>query len=372
MKALKVAILHRSVITGDAIGNDILGSYSLLERMGLLPEIVCEFYQEEILVDYRVKSDMNAARIRSAYDLLMYHHSVNWTDGETIIDAFSGPIVIKYHNITPAKFFTPYSQLYESVCELGREQTKRFAHGGKVTLWLSDSAYNALELSTIGVKSSDNVVVPPFTRADELFHIKNLAKYKPGECVDLLFVGRLAPNKGHHHLLQIISSYITLYSTDVRLSIVGAADIQLSEYSDQLPYLCEQLGITPHITWLSNISDRQLDGLLGTSHAYINASEHEGFCVPIVEAQSIGLPVITVDSTALAETTGTNQIICPLPRNDEGYDLIAGLIHEVVTNSSLRENLIHHGFKNTYERFSQEIIENLFVGSLEPILRELS
>ena len=180
------------------------------------------------------------------------------------------------------------------------------------------------------------------------------------------------PNKGHRHLLYMMSSYVGLYSDNIKLTIVGSVDDQLGRYSDELMALSDRLGVTGHVEWLSHISNQELDGLFRSCHVYINASEHEGFCVPIIEAQAIGLPVITVDSTALAETTGINQIVRPLPCNEEDYELMAGLVHEVATNSALRESLVHNGFRNAYDRFSQEPIENVFIGSMEPILRKFS
>ena len=124
-----------------------------------------------------------------------------------------------------------------------------------------------------------------------------------------------------------------------------------------------------HVNWLTHIDNEAVDRLFRSSHVYVNASEHEGFCVPIIEAQAIGLPVVTVDSTALKETAGTNQLVCMLPTCGDDYDLMAGLVHEVMVNRVLREQLIRHGFRNVYERFLPETIEDLFVSSLEPVWR---
>jgi glycosyltransferase involved in cell wall biosynthesis len=372
MKQLRIGILHQSVVIGDAIGNDVIGSYLLLERMGFTPEIVCEFPHERIASSYRVNTNLNPDRIQDDYDLIIYHHSGKWSDGEKIIISYSGLIVVKYHNVTPFAFFSFCSTNSEEFCRQGREQTTRMIRSGKAALWQSDSAYNAQELSNAGVDASINAVVPPFNRCNDLFHASCRAVYSQEQRINLLFVGRRAPHKGHQHLFHMMSSYLRLYSTNVRLRIVGSVDHQLAGYSEELMTLSEQLGITAHIEWLSHISDQELDELFCSSHVYVNASEHEGFCITNIEAQSIGLPVVTVDSTALRETTGPNQIVIPLPHREEDYDLMAGLVYEVATDSTLRQSLVRHGFKNVYERFNQETIENLFVDSLAPILRQFS
>lgn len=374
MKNIRIGICHRSVTIGDAIGNDIAGSYALLERMGFVPEIVCQFSHEKIQSFYRVNVDLNPDHVRDAYDLLIYHHSVEWVDGENIIRLFAGPVVIKYHNITPASYFAAYSKMYMDTCTLGREQTNRLVRAKNVVLWQCASTYNAQDLAEAGqgVEGSASVVAPPFMRIDELVLLDHRAVYGPGRPIDLLFVGRRAPNKGHHHLLHMMASFIDLGWSNVRLRIVGADDGELVMYNEELFALSKELDVVANVEWLAHISDQEIDDLFLSSHVYVNASEHEGFCVPVVEAQAIGLPVVTVDATAIRETIGANQIVIPLPCCDEDYDLMAGVVHEVFVNSALRQNLVSHGFRNAHERFSREIIENLFINTLEPILRGLS
>lgn len=372
MGKIRVAIIHRSVCVGDAIGNDILGSYLLLEKLGLTPEIVCQFPDREIAASFHLNTDLSPERVVNSYDFLIYHQSVDWTDGENIIDQFTGPVVCKYHNITPCEFFKPYSPSYEGVCFKGRVQTKRLVQNGTIALFQSDSVFNAAELADFGVAASINTVVPPFNRIGELIRASHCADYGPEQKIELLFVGRRVPNKGHRHLLHIVSSYVKLYSRNILLRVVGSVDGEVACYSNELMALSSQLDVTEHVEWLSHITNQELDRLFRSSHMYINASEHEGFCVPVIEAQAIGLPVVTVSSTALRETTGVNQIVCPPPVNEDDYDLMAGLVHEVATNSALRKSLVRHGFKNVYDRFSQELIENRFIGSIEPILRKFS
>src|SRR6185295_10862184 len=106
------------------------------------------------------------------------------------------------------------------------------------------------------------------------------------------------------HLLHMLDSYVRLFSDNVKLRIVGAADEQLRGYTEELLALANRLGVARHVDWLTHISNDELDKLFRRSHVYVNASEHEGFCVPIIEAQAIGLPVVTVDSTAIKETAG--------------------------------------------------------------------
>src|SRR5262249_23513164 len=204
--------------------------------------------------------------------------------------------------------------------------------------------YNAQELTELGVTASQISVVPPFNRIADMLFVRHRADYRSGECAELLFVGRRAPHKGHRHLLRMLHSYVRLFSANVRLRIVGSADKQLRGYTEELLALADRLGVARHLDWITHINNDELDRLFRRSHVYVNASEHEGFCVPIIEAQAVGLPVVTVGSTAIKETTGENQLVCPSLTIDADYDLMAGLVHEVMFNPVLRDQLIRHGF----------------------------
>lgn len=365
-----ISICHRTVNSGDAIGNDIIGSYQLLERMGFSPTVLCQFADDNVRDSMRIDCNLDPEQVSRTYDWLLYHHSIEWRGGEAIIDAFSGPVVARYHNVTPAEFFAPYTAEYEAICNRGRSQTARMTQNSRVILWQADSSYNARELFEFGVPTSRISVVPPFNRIADLLSVRHRADYRAGQRADLLFVGRRAPHKGHRHLLHMLDSYVRLFSDNVRLMIVGTADEQLRGYTEELLALADRLGVARHVDWLTHISNDELDKVFRRSHVYVNASEHEGFCVPIIEAQAIGLPVVTVDSTAIKETAGENQLVCPPLTTDEAYDLMAGLVHEVMVDPVLRDQLIRHGFCNVYDRFLPETIEDLFVSSLEPHWRE--
>jgi glycosyltransferase involved in cell wall biosynthesis len=330
---------------------------------------LCEFSNKSIEQSFRVDHNLDPQHVSTTYDILLFHHSIEWLDGEAIINAFSGPIVAKYHNITPAEFFKPYSPRYEQICRAGREQSARLVAGDRVMLWQADSSYNAEELRKLGVSPQRLAVVPPFNRIIQSIFKRHNADYRDGQRVELLFVGRRSPNKGHRHLVHILDSYTQLFSRNVILRIVGNVDEVLGSYSDEMLALAGRLGVTQHIEWLTHISDDEVTGLFRSSHVYVNASEHEGFCVPIVEAQSIGLPIVTANAAAVEETAGDNQIVCRPPICNDDYDLMAGLIHDVVTNHQLRDQLVRSGFRNAYERFLPDTIEDLFVSSLEPVWR---
>ena len=317
-----------------------------------------------------MSSGLTAAEMAVRFDLLLYHHSVEWPLGEACIAGFAGPVIVKYHNITPSSFFEPYSSRYADVCTRGRLETGRLATFTNVVHWQADSAFNADEIRRLGVVDERISVIPPFMRCDELFKSTRRAQYEVSGPIELLFVGRRAPNKGHRHLLQTMKSCRELFPTEpVHLTIVGAVDNQLSGYYRELEELERTLGVSSHVRWFPHLSDESVREMFETSHVYLNLSEHEGFCVPAVEAQALGVPVVTSRTSALPETVGDGQLIVSEPRCAADYDAIAGIVLSVARDPVLRGKLLAAGYRNVYRRFTSEVLGNRFLEAMSPWLR---
>lgn len=357
---------------GDAIGNDILGTYNLLTKMGFECWLVGEFIHKSIEAQYKVDTDFNSMHINYQYDVIIYHHSIFWEDGGQLLICCTKPIVVKFHNITPPYFFDTYSQLYMENCQKGIDQIFTLANNFNVRLWQTDSKFNFCDLKKYGVDEGLIKIVPPFNRTDLLRKKINSTFFNNQDVVKILFVGRHAPNKGHLSLLMVLATYRAIFSDRISLKIIGNNnDPQIEKYNQEVQQLIFKLGLSGIVEIVSHVSDQELDNLFLDSHIYLNLSEHEGFCVPIIEAQSVGLPVVTTEACALRETAGFNQMVLPHPTTEEDFELYAEVVHEIVVNRKLREKLVISGLKNVRERFSQEILENLFISSIEPVVRRL-
>ena len=356
----RVALAHQSVVWGDAIGNDIVGMYRLLEALGFEPVIVGEVHRHQF-ADLATIAAKDAEL--SSCSLLIYHHSQFWATGETLLEGVECPVIFRYHNITPPHFFAPYSARYASLCEDGRRLTRQLAGFGGAHLWLADSKFNASDLVANGVDSGNIVVSPPFNRIHNMLRLPRLACYD-GKVIDILFVGRLAPNKGHRHLLRVVHALTGELGYCARLRIVGAIDPELDGYHRDLRTMIAELQLEPCVELLPHCSERELETLFQTAHFFACFSEHEGFCVPIIEAQAIGLPVVGAATTAVGETAGLNQLMNVLPLGSSDYSFYARLIVEAFENANLRATVANIGERNVRERFSEEPIENGFTDAV--------
>ena len=280
-RAPVIAIAHGSVASGDAIGNDILGMYRLFSSMGLETSVLAESIEERLATQLRVIELATTGRVTA--DLLIYHHSIYWEQGEQILDRFRGQVVFRYHSVTPPSFFEPYSPLLTQLCANGIKQTRRLIKRFGRSFWLADSEFNRSELITSGANPYRVLVISPFNIAEQ-FLSEPKESHSP---VRVLFVGRFAPNKGHCDLVGIVHSYINLFGNDIELNVVGPINmVHLGGYVQEVQDLIDDLGLRNHVRITPAVPFEALKELFRNSSVFLCCSRHEGFCLPAIEAQS--------------------------------------------------------------------------------------
>ena len=154
------------------------------------------------------------------------------------------------------------------------------------------------------------------------------------------------------------------FSRPIKARIVGTLDPALNDYYDRIVRDINDLGLFAHVEVLPHCGDNELIELYRRSHLYVCLSEHEGFNVPITEAQAVGLPVLGAGAGATGETAGPGQLFSEVPRSAEADYFYASLIEEVFTDKNLRAQLTLAGEHNVRERFTDEVIENAFVSAI--------
>ena len=365
LPVVRIAICHRAVLTSDAIGHDILGMYRLFCDMGFHVAVVGEVFDAGSSAKMRT---MHLATANpAAFDLIIYHHSINWTEGEAFLRTFSGVVVFRYHSITPPAYLEPYSLPFAEQCLKGIQQTERLiGQFGNAAYWVADSFFNRDDLIERGANPARVTVAPPFNLVSDY-----LAPAAPreGRTVRALFVGRFVPQKAHKDLILIVDTYLRHLDDAIELRLVGTVDPNFQAYFDELQTLVDELGIRDHVHISSGVSYDELTRLLRESTVFLCCSRHEGFCVPVIEAQAASLPVISINAGALAETLGSGQIVCDPPEAANDYLFYAYIIREIARNPGLRQVLIANGQRNVITRFLPEVVENQFLASLIPALK---
>ena len=244
--------------------------------------------------------------------------------------------VIQYHNITPAHFFAPYDSGIFRIAALGREELKALV--GHVDVALGDSEYNRQELETLGFNTTGVVpIIVDTTRITESPVEPALEETLLGDgLANILFVGRIAPNKKIEDIIRLAEHYKRYVDTDYRFIFVGRTDAVPRYYNTILALIAEYQMPRDRFVFTGTVTDSELATYYRASHAYVSLSEHEGFCVPLVEAMAADIPVLAFGATAVPETLG-GAGICFSPKDLEYAAEMLGLL---VYDDTVRSDII--------------------------------
>lgn len=359
----RIAILTPSLSTADAVSNDVLGMFDVLTKNNHDVRIFAETHS----LNHSAVYDLVRLRsfLKNPTDVLLYHHSRGWDPGLQLIKELHCRRVIRYHNVTPAKFFVGFSATDQELCERGRRELIEIA-AAQCDLYLSASAFSMRELIEIGAAASRSFVVPPFHHIDRLARItadpQTLKKYS-GDTANILSVGRVVPHKSFHHLIEVFAHYHYDYNKNSRLIIVGKGGEGLNSYSKLLHSAVQKLDLTNNVVFAGGVSDEVLKAYYLVASAFVTVSEHEGFCVPLVEAMSMELPITAYASTAIPETLGNAGVVWP----ERKPRLIAETIDRFVKDSDVRKALGQRGQRRYHTMFSNETLERTFLQAMSKL-----
>jgi glycosyltransferase involved in cell wall biosynthesis len=353
----RIAILTPTLTAADAVSNDVLSMQRLLSARHHDVRI----FAENASVAGKEIQGASAALsyLRGTDDVLIYHHSIGWDRGLATMKAATCRKIVKYHNVTPPEFFDGISEHHRSLCENGRSQLKQIVDCHP-DLYLAASEFNKGDLISAGSEEHKTSVVAPFNHADQLrageadFEI--LDTYTDG-CVNLLTVGGVRPNKAHDAVIEAFATYYYQFDGQARLFIVGAENAAFAQYTTRLRELIESWSIDSRIVFTGEVSDEALKAYYLLADAFLMTSEHEGFCVPLVEAMAMKVPIVAYASTAIPETAGDSALIW----SERDPYLMAQSIDFLLADETARMTLMMRGSQRYEQRFSNRAIEKQFL-----------
>lgn len=314
---------------GDAIGHEVLGIQRVLRDAGYESAIYVETADprlEELTADYR---DM-VAGIRPE-DLLIHHFSIGSRASRTAY-ALPGRMALIYHNITPPEYFIGVHKDLVKLCFRGRRELT--AYIDRCELALGDSEYNRRELEDLGFPRTGVLpVVPDFAHLDVTPDRARVAAFDDA-WTNIMFVGRVIPNKRFENVIRAFHVYRTRHNPRARLMLVGSYS-GFERYLAMLQGLVARLG-TPDVHFLGHVSNEELTALYDTADLFLCASEHEGFCVPLIEAFYKGVPVLAFAATAVPATMDGGGVL--YDTTDPGE--IARLMEAVLDDQRLEEAVV--------------------------------
>ena len=330
-------MLHQLVAgfrLGDAISNEAIRIRDLCAAHGLKSDIRCP--PENASPDDRhltLPIDDLAAHV-GPEDVALLHLSIG-SRCNAVFPTLPCRRVILYHNVTPSSYFRLLSPRIAETLAEGRRQVAALRDAAHSN-W-ADSKFNAAELTEMGF--SDVRVLPLMFDAcgpaSGPAHPGMLSRLSDPPTTNLLFVGRLAPNKRHDKLLSIFAAYIRAVDPEARLVIVGGSG-EAEAYKALLLGSAYEL-VAKNVMFTEFLDDPKLRACYASASAFVCASDHEGFCAPLLEAMAWRIPVFAAASCAVPETMdGAGVLFSP----DSPPEAIAETIGRVLGDKPLKEAVL--------------------------------
>ena len=320
-----VPALHR----GDAIGDSARLMRDAFRRWG----------HEADVRALELDADLEGDGLRwagpggGAADTVILHYALP-SPLTAALGEFPGRRVLLHHNITPPEFFTSWDAEMARICTIGRGELAGLRD--VVQLGLGDSEYNRQELETAGFAPTG--VLPIYLDFERYREPPDpvLRRILDDGRTNILFVGRVAPNKRHDQLLRLAACWKRFISPDVRLVLVGKGPRRRA-WADALQSLMYELGFTAaEVLFTGHVSHRELLACYAAADVFVSMSEHEGFGVPLVEAMLMDVPILARRCAAVPHTLGSAGVLF----DDDPLDEVAEVAYRLATDPALREGVL--------------------------------
>lgn len=337
-------------VTGATPGNAIMAEAQVMQAALQAWGYSSHIFAERIHATLQRTVRPYTAYRPSAGDLLLFHYSLG-SDLSDFVLGCAAPLLLRYHNVTPARYLAGAHPWLRAGAEKGRRDLPRFA--ARTALALADSPYNAQELIAAGFA---NTAVLPLIQPTELYEAAPdtavLSRFRDGR-TNLLFVGRIAPNKRQEDLLKALYFYRQI-DPQARLLLVGSED-GAGQYGRWLRGFVQQFGLQEAVHFGGHVSTAQLAAYYRAADVFVCLSEHEGFCQPLVESMMFDVPILAFAETAVPGTLGNAGVMVTAKQ----FPVIAELIHLLVTDAQLRQEVIA-GQQARRQAFAQDALLQQF------------
>ncbi len=351
-----VPALHR----GDAVGDSARLMRDAFRRWGHAADVWALELDHDLRGDGRAFSDFRAG---GPEDVVILHYALP-SPLTAALRAHRGRRLLLHHNITPPEFFAPWDEELARICRLGRDELHTLV--GHVELALGDSEYNRRELVALG-----------FERTGVLPIYLDFARYRDGAgrplagnralrrllddgLVNLLFVGRLAPNKCQADLIRLASCWRRFVSPDVRLLLLGKPPRRRG-YLDALQRLAYEEGFTSdEVVFAGHVEHDELLACYRAARVFVSMSAHEGFGVPLVEAMLMDVPVLAYSAAAVPDTLGGAGV----QFHEKHFAELSELAHLLARDEALRARVLS-GQRRRVEAFAPAAVEAALRGYLD-------
>ena len=353
-KQIRIFQMLPHLYYGDGVGNDALAIDRIIKELGYPTQI----YADEI--DRRIAKGLAETAEKmpeiQANDVIIYHLSTG-ADMNKRVENLAGRKIMIYHNITPAFYFKNYSLASMEACENGRNDLDKLSD--KVEYCLADSEYNKLELMAHNYTCKVDVlpILIPFEDYEKEPDKDIISKYKDG-WTNIIFVGRIAPNKKQEDIIKTFYYYKKYVNPKSRLFLVGSYK-GMERYYQKLMKYVQELQIED-VNFTGHTRFEEILAYYRIADVFVCMSEHEGFCIPLIEAMYFDVPIVAYACTGVEGTLAG----AGLTMKEKDCMVAAEMIRMLTENEELRDKVLK-GQKKRLQDFAYEKTRQQFIGYLK-------
>ena len=331
---------------GDAIGDSSRRMRDLLRAMGHDADLFALTIDDDLRHEVRPFSDPASKR----GDVTIFHYALP-SPMSAAFAALPHGRVLQYHNVTPARFFAPYSPALFRLASIARDELAGLA--AATELALGDSEYNRQELEELGFGNTGVLPIAVNTkRLTDATAQPVLEEILDDGLVNFLFVGRIAPNKKIEDHIKLAEQYKRYVDAYYRFIFVGRYDVVPQYYAAIRALLSEYQMLEDRFIFTGPVPDAELAAYYRASSVYISLSEHEGFCVPLVEAMAMDVPVLAFSAAAVPDTLGGAGV----QFEQKDFEYVAELLGMLAFEESPREEVLD-GQRRRLQDFGDPVIQ---------------
>lgn len=338
---------------GDAVGNDVRAIARALNEAGYITGIFT------LAVHPKIKDEgvylINMLPELNENDLIIYHYATADELADIIKEA-PCKVVLRYHNVTPPEFFHGYDEKAEIITRKGLVQIKGMKDAIDYGIVVSD--FNKKDLIDMGYQCPIAVapILIPFKDYEQEPDKDVVTRYSDGK-TNIVFVGRIVPNKKFEDVIACFAAYKEKYDPTARLFLVGNYQ-ETDTYYQYLQEYIKKCGVKD-VIFPGHIAFNAILAYYKIADLFLCMSEHEGFCVPLVEAMFFETPIVAYASTAIPGTLGGSGVLV----ETKEPEAVAEKMHQVITDQAYREEIIEKQKRRledfSYDRIKEQILKEI-------------
>jgi len=345
---------------GDAIGNHTLALHRMFLEKGYHSEIYAVAIHEKLRKEHIFSVDQLQNPDRE--DLCLFHASTG--SGALLPRLASLPCtrIMIYHNITPGGFFHPYSAMAEFNADRGYHEIRQVIRSNLFDACICDSEYNQRCLLEMGFRSPIEVcpLLIPLEDYKQKPEPRILQTWGDPQITNWIFVGRIAPNKCHEDIIHSFYYFHRFLNQQSRLTLVGN-DSGMERYHRRLTDYVTALNLSDSVHFTGHVSFPEILAWYTLADAFVCMSEHEGFCVPLLEAMAFHVPVFAYASSAVPETLNGSGVLF----RQKDPAACAGIIHQTLSDQGKRDQIVA-GQDRRLQDFQPSAVGERFLSLLRP------